>query len=191
MKKFVKQLIRFLQPLLHGFISIFFKKQYLKGRHFEKYLGGYVWALRALWSRNILLLGKPYPWPVAMGCFISKPENLFFHPDNLDNFQSPGTYFQNLHGKIYIGEGTYIAPNVGLITSNHDLENLDNYSLGEDIVLGKHCWLGMNAVVLSGVVLGDKTIVGAGSVVTKSFPQGSVVIAGVPAKIIKTIDTSQ
>jgi acetyltransferase-like isoleucine patch superfamily enzyme len=46
----------------------------------------------------------------------------------------------------------------------------------------------MNAVILPGVVLGDHTIVGAGAVVTKSFPEGYCIIAGVPAKVIKTID---
>jgi acetyltransferase-like isoleucine patch superfamily enzyme len=45
----------------------------------------------------------------------------------------------------------------------------------------------MNAMILPGVHLGDNTIVGAGSVVTKSFPEGNVVIAGNPAKIIKKL----
>ena len=44
----------------------------------------------------------------------------------------------------------------------------------------------MNAVV--GVTLGDHTVVGAGAVVTKSFPQGYCVIAGVPAKVVKVLD---
>jgi carbonic anhydrase/acetyltransferase-like protein (isoleucine patch superfamily) len=46
----------------------------------------------------------------------------------------------------------------------------------------------MNSIILPGVVLGIRTIVGAGSVVTKSFPDGYCVIAGNPAKIIKTLD---
>ena len=46
----------------------------------------------------------------------------------------------------------------------------------------------MNAVILPGVTLGDHTIVGAGSIVTKSFPEGYVVIAGNPAKIIRTLE---
>lgn len=46
----------------------------------------------------------------------------------------------------------------------------------------------MNSVITAGVELGTRTIVGAGSVVTKSFPDGYCVIAGNPAKIIKILD---
>ena len=42
----------------------------------------------------------------------------------------------------------------------------------KDVVLGKYCWIGMNSVILPGVVLGDHTVVGAGSVVTKSLSKG-------------------
>lgn len=114
------------------------------------------------------------------------PENIDFHPDDLNNFQSFGIYYQAI-GRITIGKGSYIAPNVGLITANHDITNLDLHTEPKPIVLGEKCWIGMNSVVLPGVILGDHTIVGAGSVVTKSFPEGNCVIAGNPAKIIKEI----
>jgi len=47
----------------------------------------------------------------------------------------------------------------------------------------------MNAVILPGVHLGDHTIVAAGSVVTKSFPQGNCILGGVPAKVVKELCT--
>jgi acetyltransferase-like isoleucine patch superfamily enzyme len=56
-----------------------------------------------------------------------------------------------------------------------------------DIIIGKDCWVGANSIILSGVQLGDRTVVAAGSVVTKSFVHGSVLIGGVPAKIMKRI----
>ena len=106
----------------------------------------------------------------------------------MNNFQNFGCYFQNYMGKISIGEGTYIAPNVGLITQNHDINNLDKHVESQEIILGKKCWIGMNAMILPGVVLGDHTIVGAGAVVTKSFPDGHCVIVGNPGKILRKID---
>ncbi|WP_259756635.1 acyltransferase [Pseudomonas sp. GCEP-101] len=107
----------------------------------------------------------------------------------MNNFQSPGTYFQNFKGHIHIGKGSYIAPNVGIITSNHDLMDLDKHSISEDVVIGRKCWIGMNSVILPGVELGDATIVAAGSVVTKSFKEGNIVIGGCPAKEIKKLLT--
>ena len=53
------------------------------------------------------------------------------------------------------------------------------------IKIGDYCWLGMNTLVMSGVELGPSTIVGGGSIVTKSFPEGYCVIAGNPAKVIR------
>ncbi|MGF6348662.1 DapH/DapD/GlmU-related protein [Variovorax sp. W2I14] len=67
------------------------------------------------------------------------------------------------------------------------MDSLDKHEEGEDIVIGEHCWIGMNVVVLPGVVLGPKTIVAAGAVVTKSFPEGNSVIGGVPAKLLKRL----
>lgn len=54
--------------------------------------------------------------------------------------------------------------------------------------MANNCFIGMNVTVLPGVTLGDNTIVGASSVVTKSFLDGNVVIAGNPARVICTID---
>lgn len=125
-------------------------------------------------------------WPVASSIRVIYPENIDFHPDDLNNFQNFGSYYQAI-GKITIGKGSYIAPNVGLITSNHDIMNLDLHSEPKPIILGEKCWIGMNSVILPGVILGNHTVVGAGSVVTKSFPKGNCVIAGNPARIIREI----
>jgi len=182
-----KAVFRVLKPVAHVAVSLFFDRKYLSGRYFSNSFGGYVWAFRAIWARNILRLAQPMPWPVALGCTISDPRNLEFDPDDLNNFQTTGTYFQCRDAKIVIGKGTYIAPNVGLITSNHDISNPELHVAGQDIVLGVGCWIGMNSVILPGVHLGDGTVVAAGSVVTKSFPSGSVVLAGSPARVLKRI----
>ncbi len=167
------------------FLFIFFDKQYFVGRHFDEGLAGYIWAFSAIWQRNILRLAPPMPFPASSRVTISNAKNIDFHPDDINNFQSSGIYLQNFKGRIIIGRGTYIAPNVGIITANHDPENLDIHLEGKSVELGQRCWIGMNAVLLPGVVLGDNTIVGAGSVVTKSFPDGNVIVAGNPARFIR------
>ena len=185
MKLTIKKIVLCFAPLLLAFLGIFYDRKYLRGRHFESSVAGFYWAFKALWVRNILRLAPPLPWPAALSCHVSNPRNIIFHPDNLDNFQSPGTYWQNFNACIHLGRGSYIAPNVGLITANHEMGALDEHAQGRDIVIGERCWIGMNAVILPGVTLGSDTIVAAGAVVTKSFPEGGVVLGGIPAKIIR------
>ena len=100
--------------------------------------------------------------------------------------QRSGCYIQG-RGKVYIGNYVGFASNVSVISGNHDLYNQD-VSVKKETIIGDYCWIATNACVLAGVVLGPRTIVGAGSVVTKSFPDGNCVIAGNPAKIIKYLE---
>jgi len=176
-------------PILRGFMSLFFDRRYLKGKYFENSVMGYQWCFRSIFKQKILGFNRNIPWPVSPFIVISNFRNIIFDPDDLNNFQGFGNYYQNFAAKIIIGKGSYIAPNVGIITANHDIDNLDSHLPGKDVILGKKCWIGMNSVILPGVELGDHTIVGAGSVVTKSFPEGNCVIAGNPAKIIRYLET--
>jgi len=59
----------------------------------------------------------------------------------------------------------------------------------EKVIICDHSWAGMNSVILPGVKLGTITIVDAGSGVAKNFPEGYCVIAGLPAKIIRHLDS--
>jgi len=99
---------------------------------------------------------------------------------------SGGTHIVAIkYGGIYIGENTIFAFNVCIQTINHDF--IDRKKVyPKKVIIGKNCWLGNSVTILPGVTLGDNVTVGANSVVTKSFPN-NVVIAGVPAKIIKKI----
>lgn len=167
-----------LRSILRAIFSIFYDPKYLSGRWFEVGIKGWTWALKGIGNA---------PWPSAIKIVLA--ENIHFHPDDLNNFQSPGVNWQ-AYGHIYMGKGSLIGPNVGLITANHDPSDLQEHLPAKDICIGEHCWIGMNSVILPGVVLGDNTIVGAGSVVTHSFPKGHCVIAGNPAEIIKSIQSS-
>jgi len=185
-----KERFFYLLPFLKLIGPIFFENKYLVGRHFEKDIHGWMWVLRSIFFQKIIGFNRHVPWPVSPFILISDPQNISFDANDLHNFQTFGSYFQNFKAKIYIGKGTYIAPNVGIITANHDPSDLGKYLDGEDVIIGKNCWIGMNAVILPGVELGDHTIVGAGSVVTKSFPDGNVIVAGNPARIIKKVENN-
>ena len=169
-----------------SFFGLFYKKKYLKGKHFEDSYIGWLWAFRGLGSR-VFGEHRSIPWPVSKYSTISSPHNINFHPSSINCFQSKGCYFQNFSGNISLGENVWIAPNVGLITANHDVKNLSQHIEGKDIIIHNDCWIGMNSVILPGVELGDGTIVAAGAVVNKSFKEGNCIVAGIPAKIVKKI----
>jgi len=175
------------------FAFFLYERKYLKGKFFKsKYYGiiapGWSWIYTDAMARLFLGVNKGIPFPVSPKTNVSGYCNIIFHIDDVNNFQGSGCYYQAFGtGKIIIGKGSWIASNVGLITTNHDIYNPELHVESKDIVLGEKCWIGMNSVILPGVVLGPHTTVGAGSVVTKSFEDGYCVIAGNPAKKIKDI----
>jgi maltose O-acetyltransferase len=88
---------------------------------------------------------------------------------------------------VTIGDNCLLAPHVVVSAATHPLE-ADARATGDEmavpVTLGNNCWIGANVTINPGVTLGDGVVVGAGAVVTKSFPS-NVVVAGVPAKIIR------
>lgn len=166
-------------------LSIFYKKEYLTGKYFDEQRNGFVWAWRGIF-RSIFNRRKKIYWPVGKNVRITNGRNIEFDVDSVNIFQNPGGYFQCDNGKIKVGKGCYVAQNVGIITRNHNPGNPDEYMPAKDVVVGDYCWLGMNVVILPGVHLGNHTTVGAGAVVTHSF-DGNCVIAGNPAKVIKSL----
>ena len=185
MKKLFKSIFFFVLPILGRF---FYNKKYLRGYYFEKEGEGWWWVLRGIWFQKILRFNSHLPFPANPTLRISNINNLTIGENNLNNFQSFGVYFQNFSGKIFLGDRVYIAPNVGIITANHDFNDLKAHAESKNVYIGDDCWIGMNSIILPGVQLGHGTIVGAGAVVTKSFEEGKVVIAGNPARIIKILE---
>lgn len=191
MKNAIRLLIKKNLWLLRAVASLFFDRKYLKGKCFEVRLDGWWWVATSIVTQKIVGINRGVPWPTSPFCDVGTPAgNIVFDVDDIHNFQTRGCYFQCINARIVIGRGTYIAANVGIITTNHDWDNLDAHLPGADVVLGESCWIGMNSVILPGVLLGPHTIVGAGSVVTKSFPEGNLIIAGNPAKEIRKLSKS-
>jgi hypothetical protein len=186
---FRRALVAVTLPLVKLICRLAFSGKYLRGRHFTGSNAGWRWAWRSVWLQKVLGFNRHVPWPVSPFQRVLHPESIEFDPDDLNNFQSPGCYFSNASGgRIVIGKGTYIAPNVGIITTNHDPAEPDRHLAPRDVIIGQKCWLGMNSVILPGVELGDHTVVAAGSVVGRSFPKGHVVLVGVPARISQALD---
>ncbi|WP_413577891.1 sugar O-acetyltransferase [Bdellovibrio sp. HCB290] len=91
--------------------------------------------------------------------------------------------------KITIGEDCQIAPGVQFYTATHPLEAKTRKSGLESahpITIGNNVWIGGNAIICPGVTIGDNSVVGAGSVVTKSLP-ANVLAVGNPARIIRQL----
>lgn len=186
-KKLVNRWIK--KPIAVCIGYIFYDHKYLKGKYFgREYAKGWTWVMRNWFIQKVIGVNRHVPFPVDFRMKVGNWRNIEFDQDNINIFQKVGNYYQGTDAKIIVGKNTWIANGVAIITANHDLEDLDTHSEAKDVVIGEECWIGSNAVVLPGVTLGKHTVVGAGAVVTKSFPDGWCVIGGVPAKKIKDIE---
>jgi acetyltransferase-like isoleucine patch superfamily enzyme len=124
-------------------------------------------------------------WPVHWTSQVYDVENILVGIDTYPGIMK-GCYIQG-KGGIIIGDYTQIAPNVIIVSANHDLYDSRKH-VPAMVKIGKYCWIGAGAKIMPGIELGDWTIVGAGSVVTKSFPEGHCVVGGIPALKIKELD---
>ena len=91
---------------------------------------------------------------------------------------------------IYVGDYTMFGPNVILATAGHPILpklRQEAYQYNMPVHIGKNCWLGAGVIVLPGVTIGDNTVIGAGSVVTKDIPS-NVVAVGNPCRVLREIN---
>lgn len=138
-------------------------------------------------SDYLLFLLKPNKeiyWPRMKTNRVVIPQNIVLGINS--SIGGEGCYIQG-NGKIIIGNYVRLATNIGILSGNHN-PLIHKEQIRKVTIIGDYSWIGMNAIILPGVELGPRTIVGAGSVVTKSFPEGYCVIAGNPARKVKEID---
>ena len=90
---------------------------------------------------------------------------------------------------VTIGSRTLFGPNVQVYTATHPLdfqERASGLEYAKPISIGEDVWIGGSAVICPGVTIGDRTVIGAGSVVTKNIP-ADVFAAGNPCKVIRQL----
>lgn len=159
--------------------------RWLKNRMLEYRYVGFVQRIPYFIAQRILRINADASWPVHWSSVVFFPENIkrkSFRP--YLGFM-PGQYIQAMNG-IEIGYNVRLGPGVKIISANHDLSDYSKHLPSSPIIIGDNCWIAADAIILSGVTLGDYVVVAAGAVVTSSF-DGGVVIGGNPARIIKKL----
>jgi maltose O-acetyltransferase len=91
--------------------------------------------------------------------------------------------------KVRIGDNVLFGPRVGIYTAGHPIDaNIRTlFDFGKTVTIGSDVWVGGNVIINLGVNIGNNTIIGSGSVVTKDIPD-NVIAAGNPCKILRKID---
>lgn len=92
--------------------------------------------------------------------------------------------------KVKFGDNVFIGPNCGFYTAGHPLDYITRnkgLEYAKPIEIGNNVWIGGNVTILPGVKIGDDSVIGAGSVVTKDIPS-DVIAVGNPCKPIKEIN---
>lgn len=129
---------------------------------------------------------------IGTGCYIEPPlhanwggKHVHFGSHIYVNFSL--TLVDDTH--IFVGDYTMIGPNVTIATAGHPIsprlrERVYQYNV--PVHIGRNCWIGAGAVILPGVTIGDHSVIGAGSVVTKDIPAG-VVAVGNPCRVLREI----
>lgn len=90
---------------------------------------------------------------------------------------------------VYVGDYTQFGPNVVLAVAGHPIDPAlreQGYQYNLPIHIGRNCWIGAGALILPGVTIGDNTVIGAGSVVTRDIPSG-VVAVGNPCRVLRAV----
>lgn len=130
---------------------------------------------------------------IGEGCYIEPPfhsnwggKHVHFGKGVYANFNF--TAVDDTH--IFVGDYTMFGPNVILATAGHPIlpelrEKAYQYNM--PIHIGKNCWLGAGVIVLPGISIGDNSVIGAGSIVTKDIPS-NVVAVGNPCRVLRQIN---
>ncbi len=92
-------------------------------------------------------------------------------------------------GGVYIGRKTLIAPGVHIFTAEHptEIHERRQFEMCRPVRIGEECWIGGDVTICPGVTIGDRTVIGAGSVVTRDIPADCVAV-GNPCRVVKKVN---
>lgn len=156
--------------------------------------------LLELQNEHHIKIGKDVAF--GEGCRLLCWENYQYGPESLnpsirigDRVRATRNLVIQCAGQVSIGNDVLIASNVFMVDYNHGMSPV-NISYGRNpltvsfICIEDGCWIGNNVIILPGVTIGKKSVIGAGSVVTKDVPPFSLAV-GNPAKLIKHYNEEQ
>ncbi len=174
----MKELIRLFSFL--PFIDRAFKRKYYAS-------GVGVYVVNSIFKR-IFRINATADFLVNYASFTNQPKKIIIADKDTNEsvykcFASSGfCYYQAING-IYIGKGTIWAPGCQFISANHSYKELSKSLPAPPIRIGNYVWIGGNVNILPSVEIGDYSVIGAGSVVTKKI-EAYTIAAGSPAKPI-------
>lgn len=142
--------------------------------------------LEKLYELTKKLLGS-----IGRNCCITQP----FYCDYGSHISVGDNFFANYNcvildvAKVEIGDNVFFAPNVAVYTAGHPVHHKARNSLyeyGIPVKIGNNVWVGGNTVIMPGVTIGDNSVIGAGSIVTKDIPS-NVIAVGNPCRVLRQI----
>ena len=146
----------------------------------EKEIAGYDFSIKRL-IRIFFLTIQAWPiWPGKVRAIFLRLGGIQIE---MPTFVGSGVYFDTLRPDyIIIGKGAVITAGTRILT--HYFSPNDGYYYFGRVKIGQDCFIGVNTLIVNSVIIGNKAVIGAGSVVTKDIPGGEV-WAGNPAHFIR------
>ncbi len=181
------------------------KKRMMEGRIYppgdEEIMAEQVVCMQKLWEYNqIQPKDMDKRFAKLQDMFAEIGEGSYIEPPLHANFGGKHVHFgKNVYANynltmvddshIYVGDNTMIGPNVTIATAGHPIDPAlrdVQAQFNMEVHIGRNVWLGGGCVLLPGVSVGDNTVIGAGSIVTKDIP-ANVVAYGNPCRVIREI----
>jgi acetyltransferase-like isoleucine patch superfamily enzyme len=139
-----------------------------------------VYCIRHFYLKNLLKFKIGEGTAIHMGCFFTG-KNITIGNNTVVNRNC----YVDGRSSIQIGDNVSVSPETYILSLDHDSQSSKFETINKQTVIGNNVWIGVRAIILPGVVLNEGSIVGAGSIVTRSTEKFDIV-AGNPAKKINS-----